>query len=290
MSMVTNGAETWTAHTHRHHAGGTAWIFGPEGPSMSTGTYPVTAQTLIGTAEFLFWNAAGTQSGGAAYPVGELTPVPAPVFPAGTDPGSVIAWYIQTGNGNGPPGLIFDALLETEGNWIDWDATNDPFTVTSGTRGAQPDNDDTAYSDAGEAAVSAHQVFPGTGLVFDKWLVFGEHTHLSPTDRWQVTQDEGTSGYAFAIYRQPSGRVPPWVAEGPVRWFDMGDPAPRVQESLRQQSELSQITSLIDYSSVVSDQRARALLQRGMYETLIAIAQRHLNAGNKVNTGSEAGG
>ena len=290
MSMVTSGAETWTAHTHRHHAGGTAWLFGPDGPSQSMGPYPVSAQTWIGTAEFLFWNAAGAQGGGVAYPVGELTPVPVPVFPAGTDPGSVIAWYIQTGGNGGPPALIFDALLETEGNWIDWDATNDPFTVTSGARGPQPDNDDTASTDAGEAAVSAHQFFPGTSLVFDQWLVFGEHTHLSPTDRWQVTQDQGTSGYAFAIYKRPGARVPSTVVEGPVRWFDMGDPAPRIQEILRQQSELSQITSLIEYSSVISDQGVRALIQRGMYETLITTAQTQLNAGKKAIAGGEAAG
>lgn len=290
MSMVTTGAETWTAHTHRHHAGGTSWIFGPDGPTETMGPYPVTAAQSIGSAEFLFWNAAGAQGGGLAYPGGELSPMPTPVFPAGSDPGSVIAWYVETGRPNGgPPGLYFDALLETEGNWIDWDATNDPFTVSSGVRGPQPDDDDEAYTDAGAAAVSAQQFFPHTGLIFDQWLVFGDHTHVSPTDRWTVTQDADTSGIAFAIYKQPSGvHGPRTPVEGPVRWFDRGDPAPRIQQILREQSELRQIASLIEYSAVIADARTRVLVQRGMYEALIAAAHAHLDTGTKAIEGDLA--
>jgi hypothetical protein len=291
MSMVTTGAETWAAHTHRHHAGGTAWIFGPEGPTQTTGPDPVTAMPTIGSAQFLFWNAAGAQGGGLAYPAGELTPTPTPVFPAGTDPGSVIAWYVETGGppNGGPPGLYFDALLETEGNWIDWDATNDPFTVGNGVRGPQPDDDDEAYTDTGAAAVSAQQFFPGTGLIFDQWLVFGDHTHVSPTDRWTVTQDSDTSGIAFAVYKHPSAvHVPRTPVEGPVRWFDRGDPAPRIQQILREQSELGQIASLIDYSAVIADAHTRSLVQHGMYEALIATAQAQLNAGAKTTEGELA--
>lgn len=279
MSLVTSGAETWTAHSHRHHAGGTAWIFGPEGPSESMGPYPITAMAQIGDAYFLFWNAAGAEGGGRAYPAGDLAPSPPPSFPAGTDSGSLIAWYqVRGGNGPGRPGLIFDALLETAGNWIDWDATNDPFTVTEGERGPQPDSDDEVYTDGGPGVVNAQQFFPGTDYFFDQWLVFGGDTHLAPTDRWQVSQDEGTSGTAFAIYRRPGDpRIHRPPVEGPLRWFDMGDPAPRIRSILSEQSELSQIASLLDFSSVISDQEARVMLQRGMYEALITAAQNELD-------------
>ena len=289
MSMVTTGAETWTAHTHRHHAAGTAWVFGPEGPTETEGPYPVTAAPSIGNAEFLFWNAAGAQGGGLAYPGGELTPTPTPVFPAGTDPGSVIAWYVETGGppNGGPPGLYFDALLETEGNWIDWDATNDPFTVSSGVRGPQPDDDDEAYTNAGVAAVSARQFFPGTGLIFDQWLILGDHTHVSSADRHTVTQAADTSGIAFAVYKQPSA-VHISRVEGPVRWFDTGDPAPRIQQILREQPEIGQIASLINYSAVISDPHTRTLVQRGMYEALIAVAHAQLNADEKTIEGALA--
>jgi len=103
MSLVTTGAETWAPHTHRHHhAAGTTWLFGPEGPANVTGPDPVTAQPRIGDFEFLFWSAGGAQGGGLTYPGGELTPMPTPVFPADAHSGSLIAWYIDRG-GNGPP-------------------------------------------------------------------------------------------------------------------------------------------------------------------------------------------
>src|SRR6266567_847418 len=180
MSLVTSGAQTWAAHTHRnHHGAGAVWLFGPDGPSNVTGPDPVTAPDQIGNYDFLFWSAGGAEGGGLAYPPGELTPTsPVPAFPAGTDPGSLIAWYLQQGNGNGGPGLIFDAFSETAGDWIDWDHTNDPFTVTSGTRGAPPDNDDTVSTNDGPGTVLAAHFFPGTDLFFDKWLLFSANAHV----------------------------------------------------------------------------------------------------------------
>ena len=282
MSMVTSGAETWTAHTHRHHAGGTTWLFGPEGPASINGQDPVQAQAQIGTADFLFWNAAGAQGGGLAYPAGQLIPSPTPVFPAGTDPGSVIAWYVEPGgNGNGGPGLFFDALLETAGNWIDWDATNDPFTITRGVRGAGPDGDDFASTGNDEAVVTASDLFPGTNppLVFDQWLVFGDQ--LSVSAHAEVTLQRGNSGTAFAIYRRPGTTRPKFPHEELYDpwWWLKNSPVESVQELLGAQSEVSQIATLIDFSAAISDARTRVALQRGLYEALVSTAQRQLNAG-----------
>ncbi len=55
MAQVTSGAETWVPHTHRHHhSGGTAWLFGPDGPTNVTGVDPVTVPAAIGSYELLF--------------------------------------------------------------------------------------------------------------------------------------------------------------------------------------------------------------------------------------------
>lgn len=56
----------------------------------------------------------------------------------------MIGWYLRTGGpGNGgPPGLVFDAFNASADDWLDWDPTNDPFTVTSGDRLAGPDDDE----------------------------------------------------------------------------------------------------------------------------------------------------
>lgn len=91
-----------------------------------------------------------------------------PSFPVGEDPGSVIARYIGTGNGPpGPPNLIFDAFSATADHWLDWDSTNDPFTVASGDRQPGPGADDEAVTSSGPAVVTALGHFPRTGLVFE---------------------------------------------------------------------------------------------------------------------------
>jgi hypothetical protein len=283
MSLVTSGAKTWTAHTHRnHHGGGSTWLFGPEGPSNVTGPDPFTAPSQFGSYSFLFCSAAGAEGGGLAYPPGELTPTsPVPSFPAGDDPGSVIAWYVAIGNGNGGPALFFDAFSETAGDWIDWDHSNDPFTVTSGTRGAPPDDDDTVSTNNGPGTVTAAHFFPGTDLVFDQWLLFSADAHTGGTGNEQVTEDQGKSGVAVAVYREPGS--PGWrlgrqyVAYDPFWWLK-NSPVEVERTILGLQSEATQISSLIDLSSAVSDQRIRALVQRGMYESLISIANRQLGA------------
>ena len=274
MSQVTTGAETWAAHTHRHHAAAAAWIFGPAGPTDTTGPFPVVAAPTIGAADFLFWNAAGAQGGGLAYPAGQLTPSPTPVFPAGSEAGSVIAWYAAHGGPNGGrPGLVVDALLETAGNWIDWDATNDPFTVTRGSRGPQPDNDDTVYTDGDEAVVTAAEAFPGTfpAANFDQWLVFGGNIQVS---------------HAFAVYRRPGRFKIPWVPPNYDPWWWLKNSpvefVANVREILAAQPEVSQIATLLDISSAISDRELRAAVQRSMYESLITSAQRQLEAGKEL--------
>jgi len=281
--MVTSGAETWAPHTHRHHhAAGTTWIFGPEGPANVTGPDPVTAQPQIGSFDFLFWSAGGAQGGGLTYPGGELTPSPTPVFPAGSDPGSLIAWYIgRGGNGPGTPGLVFDAFSEADGDWIDWDQSNDPFTVTSGTRGAPPDGDDEVFTQDEPGTVEAARFFPGTSLHFDRWLVFGANTQVSAGDQ-EVTQDEGTGGLAIAVYHHPRFRRPrDYVAYDPFWWLK-NSPVEVLQQVMRRQSEASQIASLIDLTTEVSNRRTRAMLQRGLYETLISIARAHVEANEEL--------
>ena len=274
MSMVTTEWATWGPHSHRHHAASEVALVGPEGPSNVTGSDPLSAPPSIGGAQFLFWSVAGADGGDTTYPHGDLTPSPS--FPTGTDPGSATAWYIQTGgNGQGPPGLIFDAFLETTGSWIDWDSTNDPFTVTQGTRGAPPDDDDEAYTEGGDAIVDADDAFPGSGYIFDKWLLIGDSAQLFGSGPRQVTERQGTRGVAIAVYRESKVRVN--RVAGPVWWRDEGDPASRVRQYLQHETELGQIASLIDFSSVISDTTTRARLQQGMYESLISSAQRQLN-------------
>jgi hypothetical protein len=283
MSQVTSGAETWVPHTHRnHHGSGTVWIFGPD-TSNVTGLDAVTTPQHIGDYEFLFWSAAGTSAGDVTYDPDVATPSPPPSFPSGGDPGSVIAWYIQTGTngGPGPPGLVFDAFNASAGDWIDWDHTNDPFTVTSGTRQPGPDADDEVVTENAAATVVAEGHFPGTGLLFDHWLVFGSDTHVDAYDPEQVTVAEGASGYALAVYAQPSShrKIPDTPVAYDPWWWLKNSPVEVFQQQIRTQGQAAQVASLIDASSAVSSPRARAMVQRGLYEALISIAHEHLNAG-----------
>ena len=280
MSLVTSGAETWVPHTHRHHhGGGTTWLFGPDGPSLITGADPTTVPAAIGSYEFLFLAASGTTSGDMTYDAGVLSATPS--FPAGSDPGSVIGWYVGPGGpGNGgPPGIVFDAFNASADDWIDWDHTNDPFTVTSGARQPGPDDDDQVVTSDAAAVVSAAEWFPGAGsLVFDHWLVFDTgHQHVSAN---QVTQDEQTSGYAIAVYKQPTSphwKWPdvPWAYD--PWWWLKNSPVEGVQQVIREQGEAAQITTLIDLSTAISSPRARAMVQHGLYEALISVAHQHLN-------------
>jgi hypothetical protein len=222
MAQVTSGAETWVPHTHRHHhSGGTEWLFGPDGPTNVTGIDPVTVPASIGSYQLLFLAASGTTDGDVTYDPGVMSASPS--FAARTDPGSVIGWYIGT-RGNGPPGpanLIFDAFNASADDWLDWDHTNDPFAVTSGDRQAGPDDDEVVTTDA-PAVVTAMGHFPGTGLVFDHWLVFDStNQHVTGWDPEQLTQNEDTSGYAIAVYIDPTRKK--WhIPDVPVaydRWW-----------------------------------------------------------------------
>jgi hypothetical protein len=284
MSLVTSGAETWVPHTHRnHHGGGTVWLFGPDGPSNVTGPDPVATPAQLGNYEFLFWSAAGTTTGDLTYDPGVTTPTPAPSFPAGSDPGSVIAWYIETGGGpnGGPPALFFDAFNESTGDWIDWDHTNDPFTVTSGARQAGPDDDDEVVTQAAAATVVAEGHFPGTGLLFDHWLVIGSDTTVDPYNPEQVTTAAGKSGYAIAVYGQPSrGKLPNVPVAYDPWWWLKNSPVESFQQQIRVQGEAAQVASLIDASTAISSRRARAMVQHGLYEALLSISHEHLNAGS----------
>lgn len=281
MSQVTSGAETWVPHTHRnHHSGGTVWIVGPDNANV-TGLDSVTTPSKLADYEFLFWSASGTTAGDVTYDPGQTTPAPPPSFPSGSDPGSVIAWYIETGDGPpGPPNLLFDAFNESAGDWIDWDHTNDPFTVTSGTRLAGPDDDDEVTTDSAAGTVVADATFPGTSLQFDHWLVFGA-AHVDGQNPERVSTPEGQSGYALAVYRQPS--QPPWkLPQVPVAydpwWWLKNSPVESFQSQIRAQGEAAQVASLIDASTALSSSRTRELVQRGLYEALISVAHGHLNA------------
>lgn len=283
MSLVTSGAETWTPHTHRnHHGGGTIWINGPDVANV-TGTDSVTTPASFGSFEFLFWSASGTSSGDVTYDPGVTTPVPPPSFPPGADPGSVIAWYIETGGVNGgPPGLVFDAFNESAGDWLDWDHTNDPFTVTSGARLPGPDDDDEVVTQDAAGTVVADALFPGTSLTFDRWLVFGSETHIDAYNQEQVTTSEGANGYALAMYRHPSRtwKLPTVPIAYDPWWWLKNSPVESFQQQIRVQGEAAQIASLIDASTAMSSARARTMVQHGLYEALISIAHEQMNAGS----------
>jgi hypothetical protein len=283
MAEVTSGAETWVPHTHRHHhSGGTEWLFGPEGPSNTSGSDPHVAASQIGSYDFLFWAASGTTVGDLTYDAGQTSVTPS--FPTGGDPASVIAWYVGTGNG-GPPALVFDAFSATADDWLDWDGTNDPFTVTSGDRQPGPDDDDEVVTSDAPAVVTALGHFPGTGLVFDHWLVFDtEQQHVTAWDVEQLTQDEGTSGYAVAVYVDPTRRR--WhIPDVPVAydpwWWLKNSPVEGIQQLIREQGEAAQIASLIDASQAITSQRSRAMVQHGLYEALLSVAQQQLNEGSR---------
>ena len=279
MSLVTSGAETWAPHTHRHHhGGGTTWLFGPDGPANVTGADPVSVPSSIGSYEFLFLAASGTTLGDLTYGPGQTSATPS--FAAGSDPGSVIGWYVGPGGpGNGgPPGIVFDAFNASADDWIDWDHTNDPFSVSSGNRLPGPDDDDEAVTSDAPAVVSAAEWFPGTSLEFDHWLVFDASTqHVSSRE---VTQDESTSGYAVAVYKAPTAtrwKLPdvPWAYD--PWWWLKNSPVEGIQQVIRTQGEAAQITTLIDASMAVSNPRARAMVQHGLYEALIAVAHQLMN-------------
>jgi hypothetical protein len=282
MSLVTSGAETWAPHTHRnHHGGGTIWINGPDVANV-TGTDSVTTPAQFGNFDFLFWSASGTSDGDLTYDPGVTTPAPPPTFPSGSDPGSVIAWYLETGGVNGgPPGLVFDAFNESAGDWLDWDHTNDPFTVTSGTRLPGPDDDDEVVTTAAAGTVVAEGHFPGTGLIFDRWLVFGADTHVDMFNQEQVTEAENSSGYAIAVYVDPTRKKwnrPQVPAAYDPWWWLKNSPVESFQQQIRVQGEAAQIASLIDASTAMSRSHARAMVQHGLYEALISVAHEHLNA------------
>jgi hypothetical protein len=61
-------------------------------------------------------------------------------------------------------------------------------------------------------------------------------------------------------------------------WWLKNSPVEIFQEQIRMQGEAAQIASLIEASIAVSSPRARAMVQRGLYEVLISIAREHLNA------------
>jgi hypothetical protein len=280
MAQVTSGAETWVPHTHRHHhSGGTEWLFGPDGPSNVTGADPVIAPSQIGSYDFLFWAASGTTSGDFTYDPGQTAVTPS--FPGGGDSASVIAWYAGTGNGPpGPPNLVFDAFSATADDWLDWDDTNDPFTVTSGDRQPGPDDDDEVVTSDAPAVVTAMGHFPGTELVFDHWLVFDtNHQHVTSGDVEQLTQDGDTSGYAVAVYVDPTHK--PWhIPRVPVAydpwWWLKNSPVEGIQQLIREQGEAAQITSLIDASTAITSPQARNSVQHGLYEALLSVVHQQL--------------
>lgn len=282
MAQVTSGAETWVPHTHRHHhSGGTEWIFGPDGPSNVTGSDPQVAPAQIGDYEFLFWAASGTTSGDFTYDARQTSV--APSFPAGGDPASVIAWYIDRGGNGlpGPPNLLFDAFDATADDWLDWDGTNDPFTVTSGDRQPGPDADDEAVTTDAPAVVTAQGHFPGTGLVFDGWLLFdSSHQHVTIGDPEQLTQDVDTSGYAVAVYVDPARRRHHKFPRVPIAydpwWWLKNSPVEGIQQLIREQGEAAQIASLIDASRAITTPHARAKVQHGLYEALLSVVHEQL--------------
>lgn len=85
-----------------------------------------------------------------------------------------------------------------------------------------------------------------------------QHQHVTARDVEQLTQDEGTSGYAIAVYVDPSRK---WhIPDVPVAydpwWWLKNSPVEGLQQLLRQQGEAAQIASLIDSSTAITSARA----------------------------------
>jgi hypothetical protein len=179
---------------------------------------------------------------------------------------------------------VFDAFNATADDWLDWDGTNDPFTVTSGDRLPGPDDDDEVVTTDAPAVVTAMGHFPGTGLVFDHWLVFDStHEHVTAWNAEQLTQDEDTAGYAVAVYVDPTRRrfrIPDVPVAYDPWWWLKNSPVEGIQQLIRVQGEAAQIASLIDASKAITSPRTRSLVQHGLYEALLSVAKQKLDEGS----------
>jgi hypothetical protein len=282
MTEVTTAGMLWEAHHHRHHPrpGDLPYVWGPVGPSEIRGPLPGTALDEAGDT-FIFWSASGTVNGGGVSTQRMLSGSDIPIFPpgAGTS-GTLTAWYLGPGVGNGDA-LIFDAFSEAAGDWLDWDDTNQPFTVSPGTARGAGDDDDTASTAGakGLVTVTAADPFPGAPLLaFDHWLTIGAGTAIgagAPTD---VTQEPNTSGLAFAIYRQATPAKPPPGPRFRPQWWEMGDPARELLAVLAQQSDLTRSSTLLDLSASVTDRATRVTVQEALLGSVQNMAQMQLES------------
>jgi hypothetical protein len=280
MSTLTTGGRLWSPHRHRHHPTPTQqpYLFGPAS-EIAEGSATNTAPSEVEGEQFLFWSVAGALSANGVQPPGQLTLSPVPIFAPGPAPGLETAWYIAPGIGNGRPGLIFDAFSETAGDWLDWDDTDDPFSVTpSAARGTAVDvDDDVAYTDGkDQVTVTAAASWPGNSLVvFDTWLVVDSGAAIGAASN-ELLPPPQSGGYAFAIYRDLTPTGPPSNPQFIPQSWRMGDPALLV-EYLRRQSELTRNAMLVEISSTITDAATRLSVQETLLKQTIATAQKQLD-------------
>ncbi len=280
MSSLTSGGRLWSPHRHRHHptAAEQPYIFGPAG-EIAEGLATNTAPSEVAGDRFLFWSVAGALSGSGVQPPGQLTLNPVPVFAPGPAPGLETAWYIAPGTNGGRPGLIFDAFSETAGDWIDWDGSDDPFSVTpSVARGTAVDvDDDVAYTDGkDQVTVTATVSWPSNSLVaFDRWVVVDSGAGIAAASN-ELLPPPQSGGYAFAIYRDLTATGPPSNPPFIPQSWRMGDPALLV-EYLRRQSELTRNAMLVEISSTITDAATRLSVQETLLKQTIVTAQKQLD-------------
>jgi hypothetical protein len=283
VTEVTTEGRLWAAHNHRHHPrpGDLPPVWGPIGPSDIEGPSPATAPELAGDT-FIFWSASGTVNGGSVSTQPILIGTDIPTFPPGRGTsGTLTAWYLGPGGGNGGDALIFDAFSETAGDWLDWDDTNQPFTVSPAAARGAGDDDDTASTAGakGLVTVTAADPFPGAPLLaFDHWLTIGAGTAIGAGGPAEVTQEPNTSGLAFAVYRQVTPAKPPSGPRFVPQWWEMGDPARALLVMLAQQSELTRSSTLLDLSASVTDRATRDTIQQALLGSVQNLAQVQLES------------
>ena len=200
----------------------------------------------------------------------------------GGDPGSVIAWYRNGQRRAARPRLR--RFQRDADDWLDWDSTNDPFTVTSGDRQPGPDDDDEAVTSNAAAVVTAMGHFPGQGSSSTTGSCSTSAPARDGRDVEQLTQDGGTSGYAIAVYVEPSRKwhIPDVPRAYDPWWWLKNSPVEGLQQLIRQQGEAAQITSLIDSSTAITSSRARSMVQhvlRGAAQGRGAAAARGFHLG-----------
>ena len=216
MTELTVRGGVWTPGNHRHHHAVPNGDYFDTSRTTASGACSATAQPHEVGKTFQFWSwSGGTDVGTSTDPDITVALVP------GAPSASLTRWYLRDSDVPGPnrPGVLFDAMSEVSGDFLDWGDTFDPFTVDPA--GAREDC--FASTANGSVIVTAAGSWPGSTEVFASWLVLsGSGAEL----REELTVAAGQSALAIACYADPrrphqpvDERRPPYI------WFE-GDASP----------------------------------------------------------------